>query len=229
MILMLKNFFLSLALILNVAIGFSQENGLPEGFVYIDEEIPGVHYEIRYAGENNFMGRPVNGYEREQAILSRPAAEALAKVQQELIKKDYMLKIFDAYRPQRAVNHFIEWAKDKSDTLMKPKFYPDVDKKDLFSFGYIASRSGHSRGSTVDLTLIYAETCKEVDMGSSYDFFGSISHHNADGITAEQKKNRRLLKNVMRKYGFRPYAEEWWHYTFTPETFPDTYFDFPVE
>lgn len=226
---MQKNFILSLILILNVSIGFSQENGLPEGFVYLDEEIPGIVCEIRYTGENNFIGRPVKGYERQQAILSRPAAEALAKVQQELIKKDYMLKVFDAYRPQRAVNHFIEWARDQSDTLMKSEFYPDVQKKDLFSLGYIASRSGHSRGSTVDLTLIHAGNCKEVDMGSSYDFFGNISHHNAAGITAEQKRNRQLLKNVMRKYGFRHYPEEWWHYTFIPEAFPDTYFDFPVK
>lgn len=226
---MSKNFFLLLGLLLNVAPCFSQENDLPEGFVYLDEEIPGVVYEIRYAGEDNFIGRPVNGYEREQAILSRPAAEALAKVQEELIKKDYMLKVFDAYRPQRAVDQFIEWAREKSDTLMKPEFYPNVDKKDLFSLGYIASKSGHSRGSTVDLTLIHAGTCKEVDMGSSYDFFGEISNHDAPGITAEQKKNRRVLKNIMRKYGFRPYAEEWWHYTYTPESFPDTYFDFPVK
>ncbi|MCM8570655.1 M15 family metallopeptidase [Gramella jeungdoensis] len=207
----------------------SQTDTLPDGFVYIDAEIPGVVYEIRYAGSNNFIGKPVKGYKREQAILSEPAAKALAKVQKELISKDYMLKIFDAYRPQTAVNHFIEWAREPGDTLNKQQFYPDVSKKNLFELGYIASRSGHSRGSTVDLTIIHAETCEEVDMGSTYDFFGEISHHNSIKITEEQKRNRELLKNIMSKYGFRAYPEEWWHYTYRMEPYPDTYFDFPVE
>ena len=208
---------------------FSQADKLPDGFTYIDREIPGVVYEIRYAGSNNFIGKPVDGYKRAQAILSKPAAEALARVQKELIQKDYMLKIFDAYRPQTAVNHFIEWARDTSDTLMKQDFYPDVPKRDLFERGYIASRSGHSRGSTVDLTLVHVGNCEEVDMGSTYDFFGEISHHNSAQVTQTQKRNRELLKNIMRKYGFRSYSEEWWHYTFTPEPYPRTYFDFPVE
>ena len=201
----------------------------PEGFIYVNEKIPGVVYDIRYAGNNNFMGRPVEGYNKEQAILSLPAAEALLMVQKEMIQKDYLLKIFDAYRPQRAVDHFIEWARDREDTLMKSEFYPEVAKKDLFQLGYIASKSGHSRGSTVDLTLVDASTCKELDMGSTYDFFGEISHHATQQITEEQKKHRELLKNTMQKYGFRPYPEEWWHYTFTPETYPDTYFDFPMK
>lgn len=221
--------FLFLLLLATEAMHCQDTKQLPEGFVYIDEEIPGVVYEIRYAGNNNFIGMPVRAYKTEQAILSKPAAKALAKVQKELIRKDYMLKIFDAYRPQTAVNHFIEWARDRNDTLMKQQFYPEVAKKDLFELGYIASRSGHSRGSTVDLTLIDAETCKEIDMGSTYDFFGEISHHNTTQITAEQKKNRELLRSIMRKHGFRHYSEEWWHYTFTPEPYPDTYFDFPVE
>lgn len=218
-----------LYLFIGIGISFSQANPLPDGFVYIDAKIPGVVYEIRYAGSNNFIGKPVRGYKAAQAILSEPAARALARVQQEFIRKDYMLKIFDAYRPQTAVNHFIEWARDRNDTLMKSKFYPKVAKKDLFEFGYIASRSGHSRGSTVDLTIIYVENCEEVDMGSNYDFFGEISHHNTSQITEEQRKNRELLKSIMRKYGFRSYSEEWWHYTFTPEPYPDTYFDFPVK
>lgn len=208
---------------------FSQADKLPDGFTYIDREIPGVVYEIRYAGSNNFIGKPVDDYKRAQAILSKPAAEALARVQKELIQKDYMLKIFDAYRPQTAVNHFIEWARDTSDTLMKQDFYPDVPKKDLFERGYIASRSGHSRGSTVDLTLVHVSNCEEVDMGSTYDFFGEISHHNSTQVTQTQKRNRELLKSIMRKYGFRSYSEEWWHYTFTSEPYPRTYFDFPVE
>lgn len=205
----------------------SQE--IPEGFVYLDEAIPDIVYEIRYAGEHNFVGKPITGYNADQAILSKPAAIALAKVQKELIKKDFMLKIFDAYRPQRAVNHFMVWARRKEDTLMKSEFYPEVKKQNLFELGYIATRSGHSRGSTVDLTMIKVEGCENVDMGGPYDFFGEISHHNTQQVTAEQKQNREILRLVMRKYGFRSYSEEWWHYTYDAEPYPDTYFDFPVE
>ncbi len=205
-----------------------QAQQLPQGFVYLDKEIPDIVYEVRYAGENNFMGKPVRGYEKSRAILSAPAAAALAKVQKELISKDYMLKLFDAYRPQKAVNHFMEWARDKNDTLRKSDFYPDVAKKDLFELGYISTRSGHSRGSTVDITLVNVEDCSEVDMGGSYDYFGEISNHYSNQITPQQKKNRELLRLIMRKYGFRSYSKEWWHYTYDAEPFPDTYFDFPV-
>ena len=205
----------------------SQE--IPEGFVYLDDVIPDIVYEIRYAGEHNFVGKPITGYNAAQAILSKPAAMALVKVQKELIQKDFMLKIYDAYRPQRAVNHFMEWARHREDTLMKSEFYPDVQKQNLFELGYIATRSGHSRGSTVDLTLIHVENCENVDMGGPYDFFGEVSHHNTQQITAEQKQNREILRLTMRKYGFRSYSEEWWHYTYDAEPYPDTYFDFPVE
>ena len=202
---------------------------LPKGFVYIDEVMPDVVYDIRYSGAHNFVGKPINGYQVERAILSAKAAQALKNVQAELIRKDYMLKIYDAYRPQRAVNHFMDWARDESDTIMKAEFYPEVQKRNLFSLGYIATRSGHSRGGTVDLTLIHVENCENVDMGSLYDFFGKISHHRTTQITAEQKQNREQLRLAMRKYGFRSYSEEWWHYTYDAEPFPDTYFDFPVE
>ncbi|MBT8319203.1 MAG: M15 family metallopeptidase [Gramella sp.] len=207
----------------------SQKDGIPDSFVYLDEQIPDIVYEIRYAGENNFIGKPVAGYDSPRAILSKEAANALAKVQKELIQKDHMLKVFDAYRPQRAVEHFVEWARDRTDTLKKSEYYPDVAKSNLFEAGYISSRSGHSRGSTVDLTIIDVENCKEVDMGGSYDFFGEISHHNSTQITPGQKQNRELLRLTMRKYGFRSYSEEWWHYTYDAEPFPDTYFDFPVQ
>ena len=201
---------------------------LPDGFVHLDEVIPDIVYEIRYAGDHNFVGEPITGYENEQAILSKPAALALAKVQKELIQKDLMLKVFDAYRPQRAVDHFVKWARDEADTLMKAEFYPEVPKRNLFELGYIASKSGHSRGSTVDLTMIHVENCENVDMGGTYDFFGEISHHYSTKVTPEQKKNRELLRLTMRKYGFRSYSEEWWHYTYDAEPYPDTYFDFPV-
>ncbi len=202
---------------------------LPEGFVYVKEIIPDAAFEIRYAGSNNFIGKPVKGYKKPVAILSKDAAEALSGVQTHLKKKGYQLKIFDAYRPQQAVNHFIEWARNAKDTLMKESFYPDIAKKDLFSLGYIATKSGHSRGSTVDITLVDITTGKELDMASGYDFFGDISHHNTTKISKEQKANRTLLKHIMMKYGFRPYPEEWWHYTLRREPHPDTYFDFEVK
>lgn len=208
---------------------FAQENNLPEGFVYVKEKIPDVQLDIRYAGSNNFLGKPVEAYKNPVAILSKPATEALKKVQEELKQQGYKLKIFDAYRPQTAVNNFITWAKDPADTIAKNEFYPEVDKKDLFKLGYIASNSGHSRGSTVDLSIINAKTGEELDMGSSYDFFGEISHHSSTKITPQQKANRELLKNIMMKHNFQPYPEEWWHYTLRNEPNPDTYFDFPVE
>lgn len=208
---------------------FSAQEQLPDGFVYLDEVIPGLVQEMRYAGNNNFIGRPIPGYRDNRAILSKQAAVALQRLQEELIQKDYLLKIFDAYRPQRAVNEFVEWARNTGDTLKKQEFYPEVDKANLFQSGYIASRSGHTRGSTVDLTLIDAVSCEELDMGGSYDFFGRRSHHDFKGLSREQLQNRQLLKSLMMKYGFRPYPEEWWHYTLRNEPYPDTYFDFPVE
>lgn len=211
------------------SLNFQAQAQLPEGFVYIDEKIPGVVLDIRYAGTNNFTGKHVPGYKAEKAIISQEAARALLKVQQELIHKDYILKFFDAYRPQQAVNRFVEWARDTGDTLRKQEFYPEVAKTNLFEFGYIASKSGHTRGSTVDLTLVDAETCKEVDMGGSYDFFGPRSHHDFHDLTPRQKENRELLRTVMIKHGFRPYSEEWWHYTLRNEPFPDKYFNFPVK
>lgn len=214
---------------LNFCFGYAQENQLPEGFVYVKERIPDVVLEMRYAGKHNFIGKPITGYNKPLAILSIPAAEALYLVQQELKNEGYCLKIFDAYRPQQAVNEFITWARNPGDTLMKQEFYPNVNKRNLFNYGYISTRSGHSRGSTIDLTLVDANTGKEVDMGGSYDFFGELSHHNTPDITPEQKRNRALLKKVMANHGFYPYMQEWWHYTFQPEPYPETYFNFPVE
>ena len=165
--------YLSILLILTFLTGTNKnpQNQLPEGFVYVKELIPDIVLDIRYAGSHNFVGKPIRGYKQPSAILSKPATEALHEVQQELENVGYCLKIFDAYRPQRAVNHFMEWAKTENDTLMKREFYPDIDKKDLFDLGYIATKSGHSRGSTVDLTLIDANTGEELNMGGTYDFF----------------------------------------------------------
>jgi D-alanyl-D-alanine dipeptidase len=223
--------YLSILLILTFLISTNKniQNQLPEGFVYVKELIPDIVLDIRYAGSHNFVGKPIRGYKQPKAILSKPAAEALQKVQQELKDVGYCLKIFDAYRPQRAVNHFMEWARNPGDTLMKREFYPELDKKDLFSLGYIATKSGHSRGGTVDLTLIDANSGEELNMGGTYDFFGEISHHVTSQVTPEQKQNRELLKRVMSKYGFRSYPQEWWHYTFRMEPYPETYFNFEVE
>lgn len=206
-----------------------QTKELPKGFVYLDKIIPDLLVEIRYAGTNNFLGVPVTGYNRPKAILTEPAALALQKVQEELKNSGFCLKIFDAYRPQRAVDHFIKWSRDETDTLKKKEFYPDLQKNQLFRLGYIATKSGHSRGSTVDLTMVKADSGEPVDMGGSYDFFGEISHHSSTEVTEEQKHNREFLRKTMLKYGFLSYSQEWWHYTFRPEMFPNTYFDFTVE
>jgi len=205
------------------------DSSLPEGFVYVDELVPGLVQEIRYAGSNNFMGRPADGYLANRAILTRAAAEALRKVQQELKEKGLGLKIFDAYRPTRAVAHFIRWAQDPADQKMKKEYYPALEKENLFKLGYLAKRSAHSRGSTVDLTLIYLATKEEVDMGSHFDFFGPISRYDSPLITVEQFQNRKLLREVMVKQGFVPYNEEWWHFRLKNEPYPNTYFDFVIQ
>ncbi|NLY38148.1 MAG: M15 family metallopeptidase [Firmicutes bacterium] len=203
--------------------------GLPEGFVHVHEVIETAQLDIRYYGENNFVGTRIDGYEKPVAILTEEAAAALKKAADSLEEQGYYIKIFDAYRPQRAVDHFIRWAKDLDDVKMKEQFYPEVDKSKLFELGYIAEKSGHSRGSTVDLTLVDIETNEELDMGSGFDFFGSISNHGTDLITPEQERNRNILRDAMVAAGFKIYPEEWWHYTLEDEPYPDTYFNFPVK
>ncbi|TDQ23776.1 M15 family metallopeptidase [Tenacibaculum caenipelagi] len=217
---------LTLFLIASLAI---QSQNLPKGFSYINDISPSIQKELRYCSNDNFIGSPVNGYEESVLIATTPTAKALKKVQDELTAKGLSLKIFDAYRPQTAVNHFVKWARVINDTLMKQQYYPEVNKRHLFKLGYIASKSGHSRGSTVDLTVVDLKTGKELDMGSPYDFFGISSHITYENLTEQQKKNRQLLQRVMRKHGFRPYINEWWHFTLRNEPFPKTYFDFPVK
>ncbi len=201
---------------------------LPKGFVYVTDVVTDVLLDIRYYSSYNFIGTRIDGYKAPAAILTEEAAGALKKAGDELRTQGYILKIYDAYRPQAAVDHFVRWAKDTADTKMKAIFYPDVKKSNLFKQGYIATKSGHSRGSTVDLTLVDIKTGKELDMGSPFDLFGPISHHGAGGITPEQAKNRELLKNAMVANGFKFYKEEWWHYTLVNEPYPKTFFDFPV-
>lgn len=198
-----------------------------DDFVTIQSVAPGVVVDMRYAGSNNFMGRPIRGYEAPVCWLSRPAAEALAQVQIDLEAFGHGLKIYDCYRPQRAVNNFVAWASDPRDRVNAARFYPNVAKSDLIPQGYIASRSGHSRGSTIDLTLVDANG-RELDMGGEFDFFDPRSWPLDASITSEQRANRMLLRLAMQAQGFRPYDKEWWHFTLQSEAHPETYFDFPV-
>lgn len=207
----------------------SSETDGSENFVLLSDVVPDIIQEIRYFSTFNFLGERVDGYEQPCALITKKAAESLKKANEEAIKQGYRLKVYDAYRPQRAVNHFVRWAKDLSATSMKPYFYPEVDKSVLFKEGYIDYKSGHTRGSTIDLTLFDTRTCQELDMGSYFDFFGSISHPSYTGnLTEQQIANRKKLNSIMTSNGFKPLDTEWWHFTLIDEPFPDTYFDFPV-
>ena len=202
---------------------------LSKGFVYLSKIDSTIQSDLRYYTSNNFIGKPIDGYKNNVVIVTKETAKALKLVQQNLIKQGYSLKIFDSYRPQQSVDHFVKWAKVLNDTLMKSQFYPNVAKKDLFKRGYIASKSGHTRGSTVDLTIVDIKTRQELDMGSPYDFFGQQSHPFYKNITEEQKANRMLLRKMMLKNSFKPYENEWWHFTLNKEPYPETYFNFAVE
>ncbi|MBQ9389427.1 MAG: M15 family metallopeptidase, partial [Synergistaceae bacterium] len=182
-------------------------------FVLIGEAVPDAILEIRYYSTYNFVGKRINGYERPVAYLTKEAAKALREVSDELVQKGYRLKIFDAYRPQTAVTHFAEWAEDLNDTKMKEYFYPELDKSVLFKEDYINYRSGHSRGSTVDLTLFDMRTEHDVDMGGTFDYFGGKSHPDYKGLTPAQYNNRMILREAMTKHGFKPLYSEWWHFT----------------
>ena len=197
-------------------------------FVLLSDAVPDAILEIRYYSTYNFVGERIDGYEEPLAFLTQEAAEALREVSDELVSMGYRLKIFDAYRPQKAVTHFMNWALDTEDTRMKEYFYPELEKDVLFPQGYIAEHSGHSRGSTVDLTLFDMVREREVDMGGTFDYFGELSHPDYTGITEEQYANRMLLREVMMRHGFRPLEEEWWHFTLENEPYPDTYFTFPI-
>lgn len=205
---------------------------LPDGFVDLQQAIPTIQLDMRYYGNHNFIGERIDGYLAPRALLTYQAAEALKGAQQELAAFGLGLKIFDAYRPQRAVAHFVRWAEDVNDTRMKAEFYPEVDKHILFQEGYIARKSGHSRGSTVDLTLAPLNASgptAELDMGTGFDLFSPLSWPDSPAITLSQRAHRLLLRTVMEKYGFKPYDKEWWHFTLINEPFPDTYFNFPVQ
>jgi len=226
---------------------------IPDAFVDIQQKIPDVLLDIRYYGEHNFLGERVDGYRAPKCFLTQEATEALARVQKDLAPYSMTLKIYDCYRPQRAVDHFVHWAREIDNTKTMKEFYPTVDKRNLFKDGYIDSRSGHSRGSTVDLTIValpapaqesyisgqMLSECylpaghrfgdNSLDMGTGFDCFHELSHTENKNIGQQQKINRLLLKSLMEKHGFRNYDKEWWHYTLKNETFPETYFNFVIE
>ena len=217
-------------------------------FVTITDAVPDVILEIRYYCTYNFVGTLIDGYLQPTALLTKEAADSLRAVSDDVMAQGYRLKIYDAYRPQMGVDHFVRWAADIADTTMKPYFYPDLDKSVLFDQEYIMAKSGHTRGSTVDLTLFDMRTEKEVDMGGTFDWFGPESHpdfcgnpetgeYNGDNsaspagrsITAEQFANRMILREAKLRHGFKPLDSEWWHFTLKNEPYPDTYFTFPVQ
>jgi D-alanyl-D-alanine dipeptidase len=205
---------------------------LPKDFVYLKDVAPSIQQDIRYYGHHNFVGKSLPGYESPVCILTRPAAEALLNAQEELNKKGLGLKVFDGYRPQMTVNEFVRWSADIHDQKMKTEYYPNVNKADFFKLDYVAAHSGHTRGSTVDLTIIDLKTHQELDMGTHFDFMDKLSHPFNRSVTAKQYQNRQLLNHIMTKHGFIPLAEqdtEWWHFTLKNEPFPDTYFNFPVK
>ena len=200
----------------------------PSGFVLLSDAVPGIVQEIRYFSTYNFIGDRIDGYEEPCALLTREAARALKNVSGEMLVQGYRLKIFDAYRPACAVKHFVLWGIEDQDIRMKPYFYPQLEKQELFAKGYIAKQSSHSRGSAVDLTLLDMKTGKELDMGSPFDLFSQESHPDYRGVTQEQYENRMLLQRAMVRSGFQPIDCEWWHFSLRDEPYPDTYFNFPV-
>ncbi|RCH67251.1 D-alanyl-D-alanine dipeptidase [Streptomyces sp. SDr-06] len=224
----------------------------PRAFVALSSVDPTIIQEMRYITPHDFVGEPIDGYRQPLCILTRPAAEALHRAQLRLLRQGYSLKVYDCYRPQRAVDHFVRWAKDLDDERMKAEFYPRVDKSRLFADGYIAEKSGHSRGSTMDLTIVklpalptrpyrpgqplvpcYAPKKERfpdnsVDMGTGFDCFDTLAHTDDPRVQGAQRANRQFLKSTLEAQGFVNLPEEWWHFTYQPEPFPDTYFDFPV-
>ncbi len=200
----------------------------PSGFVLLSDYVPSIVQEIRYFSTYNFIGDRIDGYEQPCAVITKEAARALKTVSNELNVQGYRMKVFDCYRPVCAVKHFVMWGIEDTDFRMKEYFYPGLMKQELFSQGYVASKSSHSRGSTIDLTLLDMKTGKELDMGSPFDLFSEVSHPDYRGITGEQYNNRMILRDVMLRNGFDPIDCEWWHFTLRNEPYPDTYFEFPV-
>ncbi|MCX5379563.1 M15 family metallopeptidase [Streptomyces sp. NBC_00091] len=218
---------LVVAAVLAVFPGASASTAAP-GFVALRDVDPSIVEDMRYAGPRNFTGAVVDGYEEPVCLLARPAAQALRRAQRELLRSGFSLKVYDCYRPQRAVDRFVRWAGDAGDQSTKAEYYPEVDKDRLIPEGYIAAKSSHSRGSTVDVTLVALPARRELDMGTAFDFFGTRSHTDDPRVSGATRENRLLLRRVLGAQGFVNLPQEWWHFTLRPEAFPDTAFDFPV-
>jgi D-alanyl-D-alanine dipeptidase len=213
---------------MNVCTGGIPKDGLPEGFVYIDDLIEDCVIDQKYWGTDNFAGCQIDGYDRPLVIMTTEAAVGCVKAADNLRKQGFLVKFFDAYRPQRAVNHFMRWGADRNDMRRKPIHYPFVDKAKVFELGYVAEKSAHTRGAAVDLTLVDMKTYLELDMGTIFDFMDPRSHADARGLSPVQEQNRRVLRGAMENSGFVQYPYEWWHYNIAKEPYPDTYFDFPI-
>ncbi|RDI31976.1 M15 family metallopeptidase [Lentzea flaviverrucosa] len=244
------SFMRALLLSALLIVSFAVPAHATSGFVALHDADPTIRHDIRYYTAHNFVGTRIDGYRAPLCILTRQAAKALRGVQREVLRRGYTLKVYDCYRPQRAVDHFVRWARDLADQRMKTEFYPRVDKTRLFEDGYIAEKSGHSRGSTLDLTIVKLPPRHQrpyvpgerlvncdasgrfpdntVDMATGYDCFDTLSHTDDPRVTGQARENRQLLKAAMARAGFRNLPEEWWHFTLNDEPFPDTYFDFPV-
>jgi zinc D-Ala-D-Ala dipeptidase len=197
-------------------------------FVFVDEWVPGIRWDAKYATWDNFTGKPVDGYLANRMVGTRALCVALESAREEAESRGFGLLLWDGYRPQRAVNRFLQWARQPEDGRTKPRHYPNIERAEMFEKGYVAARSGHSRGSTVDLTLFHLDTGELASMGGHHDLMDPVSHHDATGIAPEEARNRRALCSVMEASGFRRYDCEWWHYTLADEPYPDTYFDFPI-
>ena len=207
----------------------SHDVNVPDNFIYLTELIPNVRFDLRYYSDDNFIGQPIPGYHSNVMIVTLQAALALKKVQHELAYSHFALKFFDGYRPQAAVDYFIRWANDPEDLRMKEIYYPNVDKDELIPKGFIAEKSSHSRGSTVDVTIISMENGSELDMGTPFDLFDQKSWPSDTTVSIQQRANRQLLRSVMSKHGFIGLEEEWWHFTLRDEPYPDSYFNFLVK
>jgi len=199
-----------------------------DDFVFVDEFLPDVRWDAKYATWDNFTGKPVDGYLANRIVGSRALCAALGRVREEAAALGFGLLLWDGYRPQRAVDCFLRWAEQPEDGLTKRRHYPNINRAQMFELGYVAAKSGHSRGGTVDLTLYHLATGELAAMGGDHDLMDPISHHGATGITSIEERNRGHLRSVMEACGFSSYACEWWHYTLTNEPYPDRYFDFPI-
>ena len=198
------------------------------GFAYVDELVPGIRWDAKYATWDNFTGKPVDGYQANRIVGTTALCAALERAQKEAASLGFGLLLWDGYRPQRAVDRFLRWAKEPDDGRAKQRHYPNIDRAEMFERGYVAAKSGHSRGSTVDLTLYHLATGELAAMGGDHDLMDPVSHHGAAGIGQVEARNRQSLRAIMVACGFRPYDQEWWHYTLADEPYPDTYFDFPI-